>query len=296
MKEYSRIYLFLNILITVSFLLPSCNNHNAAPKSITIKSSSKKVDNDSYISDSITTNFLKDTLNYTTEKIDRELSHIYDSLSVDCYGGSAEKFLPLFEKQLKRHLKSKLTYNHTLSRLSKRIKIIRTNGINFYSFDDMMGGTMRYDKTYIQYMTPNRVIHVQELEDEGFVSEAYPFNLDGSSYILVISYSQGSTICLSTNLRVYSIKDQVKTTGIFFPHDNFEIHNQYLKKGESMNGVLTAGNVFRIYKNGQSAEWDMDHLHFDSKTNTISYKEFAFGKNDSICDTGKRIEWRLKRR
>ena len=63
-----------------------------------------------------------------------------------------------------------------------------------------------------------------------------------------------------------------------------------------MNGVLTAGNVFRIYKNGQSAEWDMDHLHFDSKTNTISYKEFAFGKNDSICDTGKRIEWRLKRR
>ena len=295
MKKFSRLYLFLIILLTVLFLLPSCNNHKATPNSTNIVSSKDK-DNDTYFTDSITTNFLTDTLNYTSVKIDNELSMIFDSLSHDSNGGSVEKFMPLFEKQLKKHLKSKLSFNHLLSSLSKRIKIIRLNGINFYSFDDLMGGSMRFYKTYAQYMNSNRVIQVQELGDEGFVSEAYPFTNEGNSYILIISYSQGSTICFAANLRVYSVKDKLTMTGVFFPHDNFEVHNKYLKKGESMNGVLTANNVFRIYKNGQSAEWDMNHLQFDIKTNKVSYKAFAFGKNDSICETGKRISWRLIKR
>jgi len=228
-------------------------------------------------------------------KIDKELSITYDSLSKDYNGSSAEKFLPMFEKQLQKDLKSKLTYHHKLDSLSKRISIIRTNGINFYSFDDMTGGSMRYQETYIQYKVPDGNIQVKKVDDEGLVTNAYPIKVNRVNYLLVISRSESSNSSGSANLRVFLLKgNKLIQTGDLFPRDNFEVKNAYLKKDNSLNGIMT-DKVFRIYKYGEVVTYDMERLRFNTKTNIVSYDAFAFGKN-GIYKTGKRIAWEFKKK
>jgi len=238
---------------------------------------------------------LTDTLHYNLAKIDNELSAIYDSLSVSPYGSSAEKYLPLFKTRLIKHLKNKLTFEQPLDSLNKRINIRRLNGINIYSFDDMTGGSMRYDVTYVQYMGAANAVQVEELPDEGLITDAWPFIFRGKNYFLLLSRSICGNSCGTVNLRIFKKgKDHLIQTGNLFPTESFEIKNKYWKQGESLNGVL-AKAVFRIHKYGEVVTYDMENLRFDVNSNIVSYDAFAFGDN-GIYKTGKRIAWALKPR
>ena len=131
--------------------------------------------------------FLTDALQYNLAKIDNELSAIYDALAVGSYPNT-EKYLPLFKTRLIKHLKNKLTFDQPLDSLSKRIKINSLSGINIYSFDDMTGGSMLYEVSYLQYKDFDNAVKVEELSDEGLITDAWPFIFRGENYFLLLSH------------------------------------------------------------------------------------------------------------
>lgn len=226
-----------------------------------------------------------EVLDSKAENIDKELTALYDSVSVSFYGESSEKYLPLFQEKLETYLADSLTFYNELDSLSSRIRILTSKDglVKIYSYDDMSGGSMRYDQSYIQYKADD-IIHYKMMEDYGLVSDIYDFKYQDKPYYLVISNAKCGGNCGSTNLRIYLLEgDNIVQTGKLFPKDRFN-------NKESENGYVD-GDIFTIHKYSFGVlTYNFEELRFDSDKRIVSYDEW----NVEDKTKGDRISFELK--
>lgn len=280
------------IIILIILSLLSCNTNN-----------SKKEDNTEVTTSIEKVSELKNTIEESKDivevalydesaPLEIRLCQLYDIAEAN---DSGEK-LPAFTELLTQNLNNKSLYNDSLVFLSEKIRIIKLDNLKFYSYDDMTGGSMRYIKSYMQYLGEDGDVYYIELEDRGTINFAYEFRDNAKKMILLISHLKCGNSCCTAYLRVFErTANTYLQTAELFPQKGSELYERYFDKEEGLNGYMDQG-MLGIHKYTAGViTYNFENIEFDTKTNLLSYDEYHTNDEGEAVPTGKRIEFKLTR-
>lgn len=218
------------------------------------------------------------------EKIDRDLSRLYEQLQKADGEERDEKLAPLFKKNMLEHLKNPVTFQGTFKQLPQHV-IIKTSPdkkVKFYGWDDLTGGTWHGIVAIAQFITDNGKIVIQELTSPAdiIVSESadftdsgiykvYEINSKGTKYYLTFASGTHGSGNQHNIIQIFSICGNrlVKCTDCFKSEQDFIME---YPRGAELN------------------------LVFDTVKNEISRAGFEWNnKEDFSAPTGKtiRLKW-----
>lgn len=135
-----------------------------------------------------------------------------------------------FERRLEYHLCNPITFSDSMPQLEKMVSVTTTPSgkVKFYNYWVDGGGTMSFDRNFIQYIDANGNVHcVPYLNDLRYprgICDVWEFELDGTLYYAIKTYHSGASGIWNYFLEVITINNgSVQSCEHFFDAINGRI-------------------------------------------------------------------------
>ncbi|MEG0994022.1 MAG: hypothetical protein RR303_03195 [Bacteroidales bacterium] len=215
---------------------------------------------------------------FDTLRIDNQLAEIYSYTSYTYDSSALCAIMRAFRTQLNRFMKRKESFDFSFPNLSERISMLESSDHRFrlISFDDALGGTMRFYQTYLQYPDETGTINFVPFDlpyEEGapvgansyywYLGELY----EDAPYYVLISRGQGST-----QLSWYIVNVVSFENGEFTYHDDF-----FPKEIKERFGSEDGMRLFFTIDHGLS----MDNMDNEEDNEEVDAEEYEVSDEES---------------